>query len=207
MQNPPPKAHSDSAQRRSVVVVEDDAAIAMGLRINLEKEGYVVRTETDGMIGLDLFSQSPFTIDYELKKIVFGPIDPSLVVIPYHPDLPYAVVDLELRDQKLAILVDTGTTDLLLFDSELRNCLAAVKKTNTENWSNMGGELPVTKAQLAEAHFGTVPWGKRGAYIVQDYGKQPFGLAGLLGTSKLSTKRVAFDPVRNLLAWEPTEEK
>jgi DNA-binding response OmpR family regulator len=48
MQNPPPKAHSDSAQRRSVVVVEDDVAIAMGLRINLEKEGYDVRVATDG---------------------------------------------------------------------------------------------------------------------------------------------------------------
>jgi DNA-binding response OmpR family regulator len=48
MQNPPPKAHSDSAQRRSVVVVEDDVAIAMGLRINLEKEGYDVRVANDG---------------------------------------------------------------------------------------------------------------------------------------------------------------
>jgi DNA-binding response OmpR family regulator len=53
MQNPPPKAHSDSAQRRSVVVVEDDAAIAMGLRINLEKEGYDVRVATNGEAGLE----------------------------------------------------------------------------------------------------------------------------------------------------------
>jgi len=52
MQNPPPKAHSDSAQRRSVVVVEDDAAIAMGLRINLEKEGYDVRLANDGEAAL-----------------------------------------------------------------------------------------------------------------------------------------------------------
>ena len=53
MQNPPPKAHSDSAQRRSVVVVEDDAAIAMGLRINLEKEGYDVRLASDGEAALE----------------------------------------------------------------------------------------------------------------------------------------------------------
>ncbi len=50
MQKPPPKAPSDS---RSILVVEDDPAIAMGLRINLEKEGYVVRAESDGAIGLD----------------------------------------------------------------------------------------------------------------------------------------------------------
>ncbi|HEX4512363.1 MAG TPA: response regulator transcription factor, partial [Polyangiaceae bacterium] len=53
MQNPPPKAHSDGALRRSVVVVEDDAAIAMGLRINLEKEGYDVRLAVDGEAALE----------------------------------------------------------------------------------------------------------------------------------------------------------
>jgi two-component system alkaline phosphatase synthesis response regulator PhoP len=38
---------------RSVLVVEDDASIALGLRINLEKEGYAVRVEGDGESGLD----------------------------------------------------------------------------------------------------------------------------------------------------------
>jgi DNA-binding response OmpR family regulator len=37
---------------RSVLVVEDDASIALGLRINLEKEGYAVRVEGDGEAGL-----------------------------------------------------------------------------------------------------------------------------------------------------------
>jgi DNA-binding response OmpR family regulator len=52
MQNPPPKVHSESARGRSVLVVEDDVAIAMGLRINLEKEGYDVRLAGDGEAGL-----------------------------------------------------------------------------------------------------------------------------------------------------------
>lgn len=50
MQKPPPKGPSEG---RSVLVIEDDPAIAMGLRINLEKEGYVVRVEGDGESGLD----------------------------------------------------------------------------------------------------------------------------------------------------------
>lgn len=36
-----------------MLVVEDDASIALGLRINLEKEGYVVRVESDGEAGLE----------------------------------------------------------------------------------------------------------------------------------------------------------
>jgi DNA-binding response OmpR family regulator len=38
---------------RRVLVVEDDSSIALGLRINLEKEGYVVRVEGDGEAGLE----------------------------------------------------------------------------------------------------------------------------------------------------------
>jgi DNA-binding response OmpR family regulator len=53
MQSPPSKAHSESALGRSVLVVEDDVAIAMGLRINLEKEGYAVRVTGDGEAALE----------------------------------------------------------------------------------------------------------------------------------------------------------
>ena len=40
-------------------------------------------TRVDAMIGLDFLGQGPFTIDYQFKRIAFGPIDPSLVAIPY----------------------------------------------------------------------------------------------------------------------------
>ena len=39
---------------RTVLVVEDDASIALGLRINLEGEGYQVLVAEDGERGLEL---------------------------------------------------------------------------------------------------------------------------------------------------------
>lgn len=39
---------------KTILVVEDDPSIAIGLRINLEKEGYSVVTAEDGEQGLDL---------------------------------------------------------------------------------------------------------------------------------------------------------
>jgi DNA-binding response OmpR family regulator len=41
-----------------VLVVEDDVAIATGLRINLEKEGYAVRLEGDGEAALEAIRES-----------------------------------------------------------------------------------------------------------------------------------------------------
>jgi len=45
--------HNESVKRR-VLVVEDDASITLGLRINLEAEGYVVLEAEDGERGLEM---------------------------------------------------------------------------------------------------------------------------------------------------------
>ncbi|MGD0529953.1 MAG: response regulator, partial [Polyangiaceae bacterium] len=48
------KSPTGDAPRRCVLVVEDDASIMLGLRINLEAEGYVVLCAEDGERGLEL---------------------------------------------------------------------------------------------------------------------------------------------------------
>ncbi|HEY8038585.1 MAG TPA: response regulator transcription factor [Polyangiaceae bacterium] len=48
------KAAASEGPRRRVLVIEDDASIALGLRINLEAEGYVVLSAEDGEEGLAL---------------------------------------------------------------------------------------------------------------------------------------------------------
>jgi two-component system, OmpR family, alkaline phosphatase synthesis response regulator PhoP len=45
---------ADPPAKRTVLVVEDDASIALGLRINLEGEGYRVLVAEDGERGLEL---------------------------------------------------------------------------------------------------------------------------------------------------------
>ncbi len=45
---------SDAQRSRDVLVVEDDASIALGLRINLEAEGYTVRMADDGERALEI---------------------------------------------------------------------------------------------------------------------------------------------------------
>ena len=46
-------ARIDSSRPRTVLVIEDDASITLGLRINLEAEGYRVLTCDDGSRGLE----------------------------------------------------------------------------------------------------------------------------------------------------------
>lgn len=49
-----PKRRSADLAGKRVLVVEDDPSIAIGLRINLESEGYVVDVAEDGDRGLEL---------------------------------------------------------------------------------------------------------------------------------------------------------
>ena len=59
------------------VIVQDlsFAEKALGIRV-------------DAMIGFDVLGQSPFTIDYESRKLVFGPVDPSFSTVPYSRACP-----------------------------------------------------------------------------------------------------------------------
>lgn len=47
------------APTRQVLVVEDDSSIALGLRINLEAEGYVVELAEDGERALEIVRSAP----------------------------------------------------------------------------------------------------------------------------------------------------
>ena len=49
-----PKRKTADLSGKRVLVVEDDPSIAIGLRINLESEGYVVHVAEDGELALDL---------------------------------------------------------------------------------------------------------------------------------------------------------
>jgi hypothetical protein len=90
-----------------------------------------------------------------------------------------------------------------LFESRLQNCLSSIKRSHNMTWSNMGGEMSVTEVRLTDTHLGTLDWGQRVAYLLQDDGSQTTGLVGLLGTKALRARRVAFDPDRRVVAWEP----
>jgi hypothetical protein len=154
------------------------------------------------MIGFDFLSQGPFTIDYELKKIVFGPVDSSLTRVPYEAHPGYALVELKIQQQTLQLLVDTGASDLVLFASATHDCQQYIRNIGTRTWSNMGGEIHVQQVQLKDAYLGASSWGTQDVFILPDGGNPPSGLRGLLGLVSLKAQRVGFDPGRRIMVWD-----
>jgi DNA-binding response OmpR family regulator len=67
-----PGTPGEPPPQRVVLVVEDDASIALGLRINLEGEGYRVLLAEDGERGLEIARQDPpdlIVLDVMLPKM------------------------------------------------------------------------------------------------------------------------------------------
>jgi len=195
--------------------VDTERAVAPNVQVgHLRTEGLpvVVRdlsfatdalgTRVDAMIGFDFLSHGPFTIDYDSRKIVFGPIDSSLTAVPYEAHPGYALIELKIQQQSLRVVVDTGASDLVLFASAVRDCQAAIKNVGTRAWSNMGGEIRVQQVQLKDAYLGASPWGTQDVFILPDGGNPPAGLGGLLGISSLKARRVGFDPEQRVIAWD-----
>lgn len=57
---------------RRILVIEDDPSISLGLRINLEAEGYIVGIAEDGRAGLDRVTSEPWDaiiLDVMLPKL------------------------------------------------------------------------------------------------------------------------------------------
>ena len=187
-----PDVRVGSLQAEALPVVVRDISFA----------GEALGTRIDAMIGYDFFSQSPFTIDYESKKIVFGPIDPTLTAIPYEAHPGYALVELKIQKRSLRLVVDTGTSDVVLFASATRDCQDAIKKVSQRTWSNMGGEIRVQQVRLKDAYLGGTAWGTQEVFILPEGGNLPAGIGGLLGVSSLRARRVGFDPEHRTIGWD-----
>lgn len=159
--------------------------------------------QVDAVIGLDLLNQSAFTIDYGARKITVGPIDLSLERIPYEAHAGYAVVEMKIGQRNLGLLVDTGASELMLFEGATRGCPEAVTSVGTRTGSNMGGEIRVQEVRLAQAYLGSMAWGTRHVFMMTEGGeRQPDGLRGLLGVASLNARRVGFDPEHKIFAWD-----
>ncbi|HEV2273717.1 MAG TPA: aspartyl protease family protein, partial [Acidobacteriaceae bacterium] len=71
----------------------------------------------DAMIGLDVLGHGSFVIDYASRAIGFGPAPPLPVSIPLRVKDGLAIVDAEVNHAPVRLLVDTGASSLILFET------------------------------------------------------------------------------------------
>ncbi len=77
----------------------------------------------DAVIGLDMLYHSSFTIDYEERRLVFGPVVERQPSVRLEVTPPFLTVQIELNGRSIRLIVDSGSSRLVLFERRVRDRL------------------------------------------------------------------------------------
>jgi hypothetical protein len=164
---------------------------------------FLVGTRIDAIIGLDVLKFSSFQIDYESQRISFRPIKPSEAVTGFREVWPFLIVQMEVQDRPVHLLVDTGSRDLILFQSRLQDRLPKMITRGDKVIYHSSGESHLKKVLLPSSSLGQTKWKLLTAYLLDTAtDAYPSDVDGVLGVLSLGVKRIRFDFERNTLSWD-----
>jgi len=173
------------------VLVRDLAFLQKGLGIRI-----------DALIGLDVLRRSNFTIDYPTKRIVFRAAPLVGASAPFQDTAPGLIVQMEVDGVPLHLILDTGASGMLLFQSRIRDRLPQLTSLGERMSSNLGGDFRFQSVRVAAMHLGDTDFGQQNAFVVEDRADSSPECDGLLGPSAVGLKQIAFDFQRRTFSWK-----
>jgi predicted aspartyl protease len=154
----------------------------------------------DAVIGLDVLGQVSFMVDYTSREIRFGSPPPLPISIPLHVQGGLATLDAELNHTPVHLLLDTGASSLILFETRMPRSVSnqsiAVKRSTNLNGNFERKQVWLHSLKLGEAEFGQEP-----AFVVHDHSDTGRDFDGLISPAALGITRIAIDLERGVLAF------
>ena len=105
------------------------STILNGFRIGARQPGavpagvsdlsYLEGVRIDAIVGLDVLARTSFSIDYRKRVLRFSPDGREESVAPLELVWPFLTVQMTIAGQQVRLLVDTGSSDLVLFKSRM----------------------------------------------------------------------------------------
>src|SRR6266850_280485 len=154
-----------------------------------------------GIAGLDILSANSFMIDYRKRRIVFGPTEASRKAVRFDTRLPFLTVKATITGQEVRLLVDSGTSGLLLYRKRFKATLPLA--TNQDpSISTAAGPMPAQWFRASEVSLGKENLGPQ-LIVIGDLDPDPrYDFDGLLGFRNLGFRTVWFDFENGLFRWD-----
>ena len=154
----------------------------------------------DAIIGLDVLSRSSFSIDYEERRLAFGPVVECEQNVRLEITPPFLTVQLALAGRPIRLLVDTGSSRLILFERRMRDRLPPLHVYGQLVLYHLSGTSRLDRALLPTLLAGGSTIEHVEGFIsdapVDNY---PSEIDGVLGIRVVASKGAGFDFERNRL--------
>jgi hypothetical protein len=163
---------------------------------------YLEGVRIDAIVGLDVLARTSFSIDYRKHVLSFSPGGRDESVAPLELAWPFMTVQMTIAGQQVRLLVDTGSSDLVLFKSKMPSALADAPWRGDKTVQYASGAARLQRLNLRQVRLGARVWDKLPAWALDRVPDgYPPSIDGVLGVLALDCERVQFDFERNELAW------
>ena len=156
----------------------------------------------DAVIGLDVLYHSSFSVDYEGRRLLFGPLVARQPSVKLEVTPPFLTVQLSLNGHPIRLLVDSGSGRLVLFERRVHDRLPPPALHGELVMYHGSGTSRLNRVFLPPLGVGGQNLEHVEAFIsdasMEGY---PAGIDGVLGLWVLASKRADFDFERNRLAF------
>lgn len=163
-------------------------------------------THIDAVIGLDLLGKQNFSLDYRRKRLAFGisavVTDPISFETKQEAGGTYILIPLESGGERLQILLDTGTKDLMLFERRLKGSLQHLRVLSQDFNLNPGGQDRLSEVEMQSVNVGQLFRRKLKAYVWAVPEDHLRSFDGLLGPAAFGVTVVRFDFDRHAISFE-----
>jgi hypothetical protein len=157
--------------------------------------------KVDAIVGLDVLRKSSFTINYKTKEMLFGPVERLTFSAPFETDTPLVTIRTRFEDRQLRLMLDTGTPDLMLFQSRMPDS-TNWQTLGTEKTANVSGTFRNRKVRISEVYLGKETIGAQIASVVDDRKDDGDNFDGVLGVRGPQFWKIAFDFEHRRFCWE-----
>ena len=190
------------------------STILNGFRIGARQPGpvpagvsdlsYLEGVRIDAIVGLDVLARTSFSIDYRKHVLRFSPGDREESVVPLELMWPFLTVRITIAGQQVRLLVDTGSSDLVLFKSRMPAALSGAPWKGDKTVQFASGQARLQRLDLRQVRLGAQVWDRLPAWALdQVLDRYPPSIDGILGVLALGCQRVSLDFERHELGWSP----
>ncbi len=156
----------------------------------------------DAIVGLDVLGKTSFSINYRTKRVRFGrPAERSRSTVSFETGPSFITVEARLHDRTVRLLVDTGASALMLFQSRLTNPIS-LPAGRLAKAKNVGGDFQRQAVLIPDLHLGKENLGPQRGFMVADQRDDGRDFDGVLSVGGLHLEEIGFDFENHEISWK-----